>query len=296
MKSASRKRGGVGANIIMTLVYLFLYAPMIVMLIFSFNSTKSTSKFTSFSLKWYQEVFFGNSKLLNFLFNSILLAVVSSVIATVIGTVAAVGIYKLKSKRAEGVFKTVNNIPVMNPDIVTGVSLMMLFIFVSGLLGKTGDSTNFFTLLIAHITFNIPYVILNVLPKLRSTDPALMEAAQDLGCTPFKAFMKAVFPQLTPAIISALLMAFTLSFDDFVISYYTSGKDFNTLPVYIYTMVKKPMKLDVYAMYSVIFVTILVLLILYNVIQNRSDPVNVKQRQIKKLKKLEKKNNRKENA
>ncbi len=186
-------------------------------------------------------------------------------------SLAAVGIYRLKSKKTSGAFLTVNNIPMMNPDIVTGVSLMMMFVFIGGALGVTGDKVNFFTLLIAHITFNIPYVLLNVLPKLRSTDPALMEAAMDLGCTPTQAFFKAVMPQLTPAIVSGALMAFTLSFDDFVISNFTSGPDFVTLPVLIYSRVRKHFKLDVYAMYSLIFVIILALLIVYNVIQSKSE-------------------------
>lgn len=272
MKNPSRKRsGGIGANIVMALVYLFLYTPMIVMLLFSFNSSKSTAVFKGFSLHWYEEVFDGSSTLLEALKNSLILGVASAVIATFLGTLAAVGIYKLKSKKISGAFLTVNNIPMMNPDIVTGVSLMMMFVFIGGALGVTGDKVNFFTLLIAHITFNIPYVLLNVLPKLRSTDPALMEAAMDLGCTPTQAFFKAVMPQLTPAIVSGALMAFTLSFDDFVISNFTSGPDFVTLPVLIYSRVRKHFKLDVYAMYSLIFVIILALLIVYNVIQSKSE-------------------------
>lgn len=255
----------------MGLVYLFLYAPLLVMVWFSFNSGKSTSVFDGFSFRWYKALFNGSGEIIECLENSLLLAILSGVIATVLGTVAALGIYKLGKKRSASLLLAVNNIPMMNPDIVTGVSLMMLFVFVGTAIGSQQDKVNFFTLLIAHITFNIPYVLLNVLPKLRSTDNSLVEAAMDLGCTPIKAFFKVVFPQLMPGIVSGLLMSFTLSFDDFVISYYTTGSDFKTLPVYIYALVKKTVKPDIYALYSIIFIAILVLLIAYNVLQNASD-------------------------
>lgn len=266
--SFGKKSGGMLGNVLMGLVYLFLYAPLLVMIVFSFNSGKSTSVFQGFSLRWYEELFSGG-ELLEYLKNSLLLAVVSSLIATVLGTLAAVGIYQLRNKRLSSAIMTVNNIPMMNPDIVTGVSMMMMFVFVGALVATTADSVNFFTLLIAHVTFNTPYVLLNVLPKLRATDKSLVEAAMDLGCTPVKAFFKVVFPQLVPGILSGLLMAFTLSFDDFVISYYTGGADFVTLPVYIYSLVKKTVKPNVYALYTIIFVAILLLLIGYNALQNK---------------------------
>ena len=270
MKKASfRNRSGeIFGNVLMGLVYLFLYAPLIVMIVFSFNAGKSTSVFQGFDLRWYRELFAGGA-LLTYLKNSLLLAVLSSVLATVLGTLAAVGIYQLKNKRISSSILTVNNIPMMNPDIVTGVSMMMMFVFVGGFLAANRDSVNFFTLLIAHVTFNTPYVLLNVLPKLKATDKRLVEAAMDLGCTPVQAFFKVVFPQLIPGVLSGLLMAFTLSFDDFVISYYTSGADFVTLPVYIYSLVKKTVKPDVYALYTIIFVAILLLLIVYNALQNK---------------------------
>lgn len=268
-KQSFGKRSGLAlGDLLMGLVYLFLYAPLLVMVFFSFNSGKSTSVFQGFSLRWYVELFSGG-ELLEYLKNSLLLAVASSLIATVLGTLAAVGIWKLRSKRLSSAMMTVNNIPMMNPDIVTGVSMMMMFVFVGTLVATTADSVNFFTLLIAHVTFNTPYVLLNVLPKLRATDKSLVEAAMDLGCTPVKAFFKVVFPQLVPGILSGLLMAFTLSFDDFVISYYTGGADFVTLPVYIYSLVKKTVKPNVYALYTIIFVAILLLLIGYNALQNR---------------------------
>ena len=260
-------------TVMMALVYIFLYAPLIIMVVFSFNKGSGTTVFEGFSVKWYGELFSGrgsSGEYLSALRNSLLLAVLSAVISTFLGTLAALGIYRLRSKRLSEAFLGINNIPMMNPDIVTGVSMMMLFVFVGTLIGSTADKVNFWTLLIADITFNIPYVLLNVLPKLRATDKSLMEAAMDLGCTPVQAFFKAVMPQIVPGVISGLLMAFTLSFDDFVISYYVSGNDFVTLPIKIYTAVKKPVKPNLYALYSIIFIAILVLLIVYNVLQNKS--------------------------
>ncbi len=275
MKNRNKKTGGLLGNLFMGLVYLFLYAPLIVMIIFSFNAGKSTSVFQGFSLRWYQELFAGG-ELMEYLKNSLILAVASSLIATVLGTLAAVGIYQLKNKKLSSTMMTVNNIPMMNPDIVTGVSLMMLFVFVGSVFASKADSVNFVTLLIAHITFNTPYVLLNVLPKLRATDKRLVEAAMDLGCTPIQAFFKVVLPQLVPGILSGLLMAFTLSFDDFVISYYTSGADFVTLPVYIYSLVKKTVKPNIYALYTIVFVAILIILIGQNALQNNETTAKTK--------------------
>lgn len=250
-------------------IYLFLYAPLFVMMFFSFNESKSTSVFTGFSLKWYEEMF-SNRDTMAALRNTLILALLSADIATVLGTLAAVGIYRMKSRVACGLVMNVTNIPMMNPDIVTGVSLMLLFVFVGRIIGAT-DSLSFLTLLIAHVTFNLPYVILNVLPKLRQTDPHLMEAAEDLGCHPFRAFMEAVLPAISSGIFSGFLMAFTLSIDDFVISYYTNGSSFQTLPLKIYAMTKKKVKPDMYALCTLIFVTILVLLIIINIAQARSE-------------------------
>jgi len=258
------------SRLVSILVYVFLYAPLAVMIFFSFNAGKSTSVFSGFSLRWYVELFTNDRTIIECLVNSLKLAVASSLIATVIGTVAAIGIYKLKNKYLSGAILTVNNIPMMNPDIVTGVSMMLLFVFTGALLGLS-EKVNFTTLLIAHITFNIPYVVLNVLPKLKQSDVRLYEAAQDLGCTPIKAFFKAVMPQISGGIAAGLLMAFTLSFDDFVISYYTSGTDYVTLPVYIYSLVKKTVTPDIYALYSIILIAILALLVVYNAILSRAD-------------------------
>lgn len=251
------------------IIFLFLYAPLFVMMFFSFNESKSTSVFSGFSLKWYEEMF-QNRDTMQALTNTLFLALLSAVIATILGTLAAVGIYRMRSRWVRNVTMNVTNIPMMNPDIVTGVSLMLLFVFIGRMIGAS-DSLNFFTLLIAHVTFNLPYVILNVLPKLRQTDPHLMEAAEDLGCHPFKAFMEAVVPSIRPGIVSGFLMAFTLSIDDFVISYYTNGSSFQTLPLKIYAMTKKKVKPDMYALCTLIFVTILVLLIVINIAQAKSE-------------------------
>lgn len=257
-------------KLITILVYVFLYAPLVVIIIFSFNAGKSTSVFTGFSLRWFVELFTNDKELLNCLKNSLILAVASSLVATLLGTIAALGVYKMRSKFLSGAILTVNNIPLMNPDIVTGVSMMLLFVFVGTLVGAV-TKVNFWTLFIAHITFNIPYVLLNVLPRLRQTDKFLIEAAQDLGCPPAKAFFKVMLPEISPGILAGMLMAFTLSFDDFVISYYTTGTDFVTLPVYIYNLVKKPVTPDIYALYSIILIGILLLLVAYNAILARAD-------------------------
>lgn len=252
-----------------TCVYILLYAPLLIMVFFSFNESKSTSVFTGFSLKWYTELF-SKRDVIEALSNTLILAVLSSLIATVLGTVAAVGLYRMRNKFLYNTMNTVTNLPMMNPDIVTGVSLMLLFVFVGKMMGFR-EYLNFFTLLIAHVTFNLPYVILNVLPKLRQTDVSLYEAAMDLGCTPLKAFFKVIMPAIMPGVISGALMAFTLSLDDFVISYYTTGADFQTLPLKIFAMTKKTVKPDMYALSTIIFVTILVLLIVINVLQERSE-------------------------
>ncbi len=249
-------------------VYIFLYAPILVMMFFSFNASNSTSLFAGFSTKWYAELF-TRRDVMNALKNTLILAVSSSLIATVLGTVAAVGVYNLRRRWTKNVLLTVNNLPMMNPDIVTGVSLMLLFVFVGRLLGAK-ESVGFVTLLIAHITFNVPYVLLNVLPKLRQTDRQLVEAAMDLGCTPVRAFFKVVLPAIFPGIASGAVMAFTLSLDDFVISNFTAGK-FQTLPLFLYSMTKKRVKPDMFALSTIVFAVILVLLLTSNLLQIRAE-------------------------
>lgn len=251
------------------LVFAFLYAPILLLILFSFNSATSTSVFECFSLKWYR-VLFQKDAVLTALGNTVLMAVVSSVIATVLGTAAAVGIDKYKKGIAKTSVMATTNIPMMNPEIVTGISMMLLFVFFGRMLNK-GNVLGFTTILIAHVTFSLPYVILTVLPKLRQTDKNLAEAAMDLGCKPGSAFFKVVLPAIMPGIITGLIMAFTLSLDDFIITYFTSGPGFQTIPIVIYSMTKKSVKPDMYALSTIIFVSILVLLILYNFAQSKSD-------------------------
>ncbi len=261
MKTASKIYTG--------LVFLFLYAPIIVMIIFSFNSSSSTSVLTGFSLQWYKSLL-EDETTLRALYNTLILAVASSLLATVIGTAAAVGIDKFKKGPVRSGVMAVTNIPMMNPEIVTGISMMLLFVFVGGIV-KNEAVLGFETLLIAHVTFSLPYIILNVLPKLRQTDRNLAEAAQDLGCKPAMAFFKVVLPSIMPGMITGMITAFTLSLDDFIISYFTSGPGFQTLPIVIFSMTKKRVKPDMYALSALIFISILLLLILYNVAQAKSE-------------------------
>ena len=242
---------------------------MAVMIVFSFNSARSTSHFGGFSLQWYGELL-NDSSTIEALKNTLILAVLSSVIATVFGTLSAVGIYGMKSKWARSVTMTVTNVPMMNPDIVTGISLMLLFVFVGTFVGSK-NSLGFGTMLIAHITFNLPYVILSVLPKLKQTDNNLSEAARDLGCTPLQAFFKVVLPSIMPGVVTGLMMAFTLSLDDFVISYFTTGPNFQTLPIKIFSMTKRRVTPDMYALSTLMFLSVLVLLILINIAQSRAE-------------------------
>ncbi|MDO4743717.1 MAG: ABC transporter permease [bacterium] len=257
------------SKVFTALIFIFLYAPLVVMIFFSFNSSKSTSVFSGFSLHWYTELL-NDSATIEAVKNTLILAVCSAVIATILGTVAAVGIFNMKSRFLKSSVKTVTNIPMMNPDIVTGISMMLLFVFVGKLINMS-NSLGFLTILIAHVTFNLPYVILNVLPKLRQTDEYLSEAAEDLGCTPAMAFFKVIIPSISPGIVTGLIMSFTLSLDDFVISYFTTGPGFETLPIRIFSMTKRAVKPDMYALSTIIFLTVLVLLLLINFAQIRSE-------------------------
>ena len=256
------------SKIYLALIILFLYAPIGVMVLFSLNSGSSVWVFEGFSLDWYAELIF-NSEMLDALKHTLIIAVLSATISTVLGTAAAVGIFSIRNSFAKSTIMTVTNIPMMNADIVTGVSLMLLFIFFGKMLGLA-ESLGFVTVLIAHITFNLPYVILSVMPKLKQTDKNLSEAAQDLGCTPLKAFFKVVIPSISNGITTGFIMAFTLSLDDFVISYFTCGH-YQTLPIVIYNMTKKTVTPDTYALATIIFVSVFVLMILYNTAQNSSE-------------------------
>ena len=253
----------------MGLVFVIMYAPIAVLILFSFNSTKSTGVFEGFSLRWYAELFSSPDTFIA-LRNTLILAASSALIATVIGTGAAIGINAMKNKYVKGAISSVTNVPMMNPDIVTGISMMLLFVFIAGILSVT-EILSFWTMLIAHVTFNIPYVILSVLPKLRQMDKHLPEAALDLGCTPLQAFFKVELHSILPGIVTGAVMAFTLSLDDFVISYFTAGSKFQTLPLMIYSMTKREVTPDMYALSTLIIVVIMALLILSNFLGEKGD-------------------------
>ena len=246
------------------LVFLFLYIPMIVLSVASFSSGKDIANFESFTFQQYTELF-RDDFLLALLGNSLLIAVLSSLAATVLGTAAAVGLHNAKGRLRSAVM-TLTNIPMTNPDIVTGVSLALLFAFV-GTMMKKNDILGFGTLLIAHITFNLPYVILSVLPKLAQMDPDLEDAALDLGCTPAKAFFKVILHDIMPGVISGFMMAFTMSLDDFVISYFVTGSSFITLPVEIYNYTKKPIHPKIYALFTLMFLAILLIMVVMTLLQ-----------------------------
>lgn len=253
------------SKIYTALIFLFLYAPIFVLIVFSFNATKSRSVWKGFSLRWYENLF-QDDAILSALMTSIEVAVIAAVVATVIGTAAAVGL-KSMNKTLRSTMLTLNNIPMVNPDIVTGIAMMLLFVAVYGATGLMRPG--FGTLVIAHITFCIPYVILSVLPKLNQMNPSIYEAAQDLGCPPFMAFMKVVMPEIMPGIITGMMMAFTLSLDDFVISYFTSGSTAQTLPMVIYSMTKRRISPKINALSAIMFLIVLVLLFAVNMRQIR---------------------------
>lgn len=255
-------------KIFTVLVLLFLYIPMIVLAVGSFNSGMDIAVFKGFTLDNYTELF-KDSVLLPLLLNSVIIALLSSVFATILGTAAALGIHSM-GPRLRRFTMSVTNIPLTNPEIVTGVSLALLFAFV-GTMMKINNILGFATLLIAHITFNLPYVILSVMPKLRQMDPNLSEAALDLGCTPWQAFYMVVIHELTPGIISGALMAFTMSLDDFVISYFVYGPRFVTLPVEIYNYTKKPLQPKIYALFTLLFAAIMLVMVVMNVMQARDE-------------------------
>lgn len=239
----------------LVLVLIFLYAPIGTMMVLSFNDSKSRTIWGGFTTKWYTEMF-QNQAIMDALYNTLLIAFASALIATVIGTVAALGINSMK-KGSRTVVMGVNNIPMLNSEIVTGISLMLAFI-------AFGISLGFKTILIAHITFNIPYVILSVMPKLKQTNKSTYEAAMDLGAGPVQAFFKVVFPDIMPGVLSGFLMAFTMSLDDFIITHFTRGAGIDTLSTLIYSEVRRGIKPSMYALSTIIFVTVLVLLIITN--------------------------------
>lgn len=244
----------------MLLVFIFLYAPIAVLIIFSFNESKTSGNWTGFSLKWYQALF-QDRQIMKALYYTMTIAILSSVISTIIGTFAAFGIHNMKSWNRKLILD-INNLPILNPDIVTGVALMTLFVFISIPFGFT-------TMLIAHITFCIPYVILSVLPKLKQLPNDILEAAMDLGATPWYAFRKVIFPEILPGIITGALIAFTLSIDDFVISFFTTGGGVTNLSIVIYSMARRGINPKINALSTLMFASILILLLVINKMTNK---------------------------
>ena len=254
------------AKVYTAILFLFLFAPIVIMLVFSFNSGNSLSVLSGFSTYWYKELFH-DANTLGALRNTLILALCAAILSTIMGTAAAVGMNKLRSKYMKAAMNTVTSLPMVNPEIITGISLMLMFVFAGRLMGMA-TSLNFGTILIAHITFCLPYVILQVLPKLHQMDKALPEAAMDLGCTPFRAFLKVELPEILPGVLTGMIMAFTLSLDDFVISYFTSGNGFETLPIRIYNMTKKTVTPKMYSLATIIFFVILLLLLITNLMDD----------------------------
>ena len=275
-----KNKNGVGSRLMIALVFLFLYAPILLLIIFSFNAGDSSAVWKGFSLHWYASLF-QNRLIIESVYMTLLVSLLATVISTAAGTFAAIGLYSLPKRRRD-VLLTVNNIPMVNADIVTGVSLCLFFVASFQLWGRfvrwSGASSlpdrltlGFGTLLLAHVSFNIPYVILNVAPKLRQMDRNLVDAAQDLGCTWMQAFWKVILPEIRPGIVSGALIAFTMSIDDFVISYFTAGSSTSTLAMTIYGMTKRRITPEINAVSSLLFLAVLILLVLSNVREVRQE-------------------------
>ncbi len=245
------------------IIFTFLYAPIVVLIVYSFNDSKNRVRWDGFTLDWYRDLF-GNELILDSLWITLEIAFLAALVATVIGTMAAMGIFGMRG-RMRRLFMSVNNIPMVNPEIVTGISMMLMFVAFHRATGLL--EPGFGTLLLSHITFCIPYVVLQVLPKLRQMNKHMYEAALDLGCHPFPAFFKVVLPEILPGVITGALMAFTMSLDDFVISYFNSGSTAQNLSVTIYSMTKKPVTPEINALSSLMFGTVLILLIIVNIRQ-----------------------------
>ncbi len=237
------------------LMLLFLYAPIVVLIVFSFNNAKTMGNWQGFSLKWY-EALFNDQTIMSALIVTLSVALISAVVATIIGTFAAIGLHSMK-KGPRAIVENISQLPVVNPDLVTGISFMMLFAFM-------GLSDGYIRMLIAHITFNIPYVIFSVMPKLRQSSNMLYEAAMDLGCTPFKALTKVVIPDIMPGIISGFILAFTLSLDDFVVSWFATDGVQN-LSIYIYSIARRGINPKINALSTLMFVAVVSLLVIVNI-------------------------------
>ena len=257
------------SKVYMGLVLMFLYVPIFVLIVFSFNETKSRSVFSGFTLDWYAKLF-RNEVIISSLMNTIIIAVIASIAATLLGTLAAIGINSMR-KVPKAIVMNITNMPIVNPEIVTGVSLMLLFVFFAA---RMNLEFGFVTLVIAHITFDVPYVILNVMPKFRQMDPNLFEAAQDLGCSPFTALRKVILPEIMPGVVSGFLMSFTFSLDDFVISYFTSGSTSQTLPITIYYMTRRKISPEINALSTLIFVVVVIVLVVKHIIETKQEQRN----------------------
>ncbi len=272
-----------GNRLLMGLTFLFLYAPIFVLIFFSFNATKSRTVWGGFSLQWYIRLF-QDDAILSALRTTLLVSVLASLIAMVAGTAAAMGFAAMK-RRSRHTLMSINNIPLTNADIVTGVSLSLLFMLAIGAfnatVGKAAGITlvkGFGTMLIAHVTFDIPYVILSVMPRLRQLDPHIYEAAQDLGARGFYAFRKVILPDLMPGIVNGTIIAFTMSVDDFVISYFTAGNKVSTLAMEVYSMARRKISPEINAISTIMFVSVLALLIIVNLRQSRQNSAVRRQR------------------
>lgn len=266
-------------KIYLALIFILLYAPIVTLIVLSFNQSKTRAKWGGFTLKWYKELL-KNEQIMSAFYTTLIIAFVSAAIATVIGTAAAIAIQGMKQKW-KTMYMGLTNIPMMNAEIVMGVSLMLLFIAFYMTLG-------FGTILIAHITFNIPYVILSVLPKLKQTNRYTYEAALDLGASPVKAFFKVVFPDIVPGVLSGFMLAFTMSLDDFVITHFTKGPGIDTLSTKIYTEVRKGIKPEIYALSTIMFVTVLVLLLLINYSPKEEEETVVRKKKVRKPSRVKK--------
>ena len=247
------------------IIMAFLYLPIFYLIAYSFNNGK-TSVWKGFTWHWYADLF-NDPQIMNSLYNTLIIALLAAVISTVLGTAAAIGIYNFKGG-VRSAIQNISNFPIINPEIVTGVSLMLLFTFAGTMLGF---EMGFWTVLLAHIGFCTPYVILNVTPRIKQMDPSLYEAAQDLGCSPMQAFFKVVLHELMPGIFSGFLISFTYSLDDFVITYFTRGSRFQTLPIQIYTMTHQRISPKVNALSALLFVAVMTFLIISNVISSKKD-------------------------
>ncbi len=289
-----KKKTNLGNRLLIGIVFFFLYAPILLLIFFSFNDANSSVIWQGFSLRWYTKLF-QNQLIIQSVYNTLLVSALATIIATIVGTFSAIGLYSMRRKFRNPLM-TVNSIPMMNADIVTGVAMCLFFVAVLGgwnylaanyrftvnLFGAVYRITfpqlslGFGTLLIAHITFNIPYVILSVSPKLRQMDKNLVDAAQDLGCTWVQAFFKVILPEIMPGIVSGALIAFTMSVDDFVISYFTAGSATSTLAMQIYSMTKKGVTPEINAVSTLLFAVVLVLLIIVNVREIRAEKAAAK--------------------